>query len=163
MILPALRDDPHGAFGNMAGLQNRVAILGQLLDALMADLEDADDPACSGKTLAENTVITIHGDTPKTPLNRNGWPDGTPDGSNWIYAYGAGYLKTGWFGGINADGSVAGFDPTTGETVPNQLSTVTTASANAAVAYAVARGDMTRVSEFYNGPSIAGVVNEVLQ
>ena len=34
--------------------------------------------------------MTIHGDTPKNPLDRGGWPDGTPDNSNWMYVLGAG-------------------------------------------------------------------------
>ena len=104
-------------------------------------------------------VITIHGDTPKDPRNMNGWPDGTPNNSNWLYVMGNGYLKTGWFGGVKADGSTAGFDPTTGNEVPGQSSIATSAAAGAAVAFAVAKGDMKRVSDFYTGPAIDGIVN----
>jgi hypothetical protein len=160
VILPALRDDPHGAFNDMGNLNNRVTILGQMLDALMEDLAGYADPACANKSLADTTVITIHGDTPKTPLNRSGWPDGTPGNSNWIYVMGNGYLKTGWFGGVKANGNIDGFNPTTGATVPNQSSGATSAAAGAAVAFAVAKGDMGRVSQFYNGPSLGGIVNE---
>lgn len=160
VILPALRDDPHGAFNDMGNLNNRVTILGRMLDALMEDLAGYADPVCANKSLADTTIITIHGDTPKTPLNRSGWPDGTPGNSNWIYVMGNGYLKTGWFGGIRANGNVDGFNPTTGATVPGQSSASTSAAAGAAVAYAIAKGDMGRVSPFYNGPSLAGIVNE---
>jgi hypothetical protein len=158
VILPALRDDPHGAFNDMGNLNNRVTVLGQMLDALMIDLGTAQDPVCAGKTLADTTVLTIHGDTPKTPRNRSGWPDGTPGDSNWIYVLGQGYLKTGWFGGITPN-DVIGFDPKTGADVPNQPSSATAAAAGAAVAFAVAQGDPQRVSQFFGG-SIAGIVNE---
>lgn len=160
VILPALRDDPHGAFNNMGNLQMRVSILGQMLDALMEDLAGYADPACNNKSLADTTVITIHGDTPKDPRNRSGWPDGTPQNSNWIYALGNGFLKTGWFGGVRANGNVDGFDPTTGENVAGQGAGVTAAAAGAAVAFAVAKGDMARVDQFYNGPSLGGIVNQ---
>jgi hypothetical protein len=159
VILPALRDDPHGAFNNMGNLQTRVQLLGQMLDELMADLANTPDPACAGKTLADSTIITIHGDTPKNPRNRSGWPDGTPNNSNWIYVMGNGYLKTGWFGGIT-ENDVYGWDPTSGQDVMGQPSNQTSAAAGAAVAYAISQGDMQRVSQFYNGPALSGVVNE---
>jgi hypothetical protein len=160
VILPALRDDPHGAFNDMNNLRNRVAILGQILDAMMEDLGEADDPACTGRSLADTLVLTVHGDTPKNPRNRSGWPDGTPQNSNWIYVLGNGYLKTGWFGGIRENGDVDGFDPGTGEAVPGQRSNVTSACAGAAVGYAITQGDMVRVGNYYNGPAINGIVNE---
>ena len=31
-----------------------------------------------GLSLADNLVFTVTGDTPKNPLQRMGWPDGTP-------------------------------------------------------------------------------------
>lgn len=159
VILPALRDDPHGAFNDMNNLASRVSMLGTMLDALLEDLDGTADPSCAGKSLADSTVITIHGDTPKTPRTRSGWPDGTPNNSNWIYVMGNGYLKTGWFGGITPT-TTYGFDPTTGENVENQASTTTSAAAGAAVAYAISQGDMQRVSRFYNGPALTGIVNE---
>lgn len=160
VILPALRDDPHGAFNNMGNLMDRVSRLQQSFDALMEDLAASPDPACSNQNLADTTVITIHGDTPKDPRNRNGWPDGTPQGSNWLYVLGAGYLKTGWFGGVRENGNVNGFDPRTGDNVNGQQASVTAPAAGAAALYAVAQGDMERVSRFYNGDSITGLVNE---
>lgn len=160
VMVPAMRDDPHGAFNDPNNLRNTVATLGQILDAFRADLMAIPDPTCSGKMLGDTTVMSIHGDTPKTPLNRNGWPDGTPGNSNWMYVLGAGHLKTGWFGGIRRDGSVIGWNPATGEDA-NVASATTANAASAAVAYAVAKGDMRRVGEFYRGDAISGVVNAI--
>ena len=160
VIIPAMRDDPHGAFQNMGTLTDTVGTLGTMLDAFMDDLALVQDPVCTTATLAESTILTVHGDTPKDPRNRGGWPDGTPNNSNWLYVMGNGYLKTGWFGGVRADGSTDGFDPTSGADVKGQQSNATSASAGAAVAYAVAKGDMKRVADFYAGPSIDGLVNK---
>ena len=103
-------------------------------------------------------MISIHGDTPKDPLVRSGWPDGTPGNSNWVYVLGAGWTKTGWFGGIMRDGSVHGFNPATGASVPGQSSAMTAQAASAAIAYAVAKGDQRRVNDFYRGVDYAGIV-----
>lgn len=158
VVIPAMRDDPHGAFNDMGNLRSTVQTLGAILDAFRADLMAVDDSSCAGKKLGENTVISIHGDTPKTPLNRNGWPDGTPGNSNWTYVLGAGYLRTGWFGGIDRDGSVRGWDPQTGNDA-NVPSGNTARAASAAIAYAIAKGDMRRVQDFYRGDDITGVVS----
>jgi hypothetical protein len=157
VILPAMLDDPHGAFGDMNNLSMTVAALGKYLDEFMADL-DTTDPACSGLKLSDTTIMTFHGDTPKDPFNRSGWPDGTANNSNWLYVLGNGYLKTGWFGGLTADGKTTGFDPSTGASVANQSSNMTSASAGAAVAYAVAKGDIRRVQDFYTGPALDGII-----
>lgn len=66
--------------------------------------------------------------------------------------------KNGWFGGVRADGSVDGFDPTTGQDVPGQPSADTANAAGAAVAYAVAKGNLAKVKEYYSGPEITGIV-----
>ena len=160
VILPAMRDDPHGAFGDMNNLMMKVKMLGGMLEQFLADLGGIPDPLCSGRTLADDVVLTIHGDTPKDPRNMNGWPDGTPNNSNWMYVMGNGYLKTGWFGGVKADGSTAGFDPTTGDEVPGQSSMATAPAAGAAVAFAVAKGDLKRVNDFYSGPALDGIINK---
>lgn len=159
VILPAMRDDPHGAFGDMNNLRATVGQLGKMLDEFVKDLNVDADPLCTSRKLADNLVLTVHGDTPKDPLTNNGWPDGTPNNANWIYVMGNGYLKTGWFGGVRKDGTTDGFDPTTGNNVPNQPADATSAAAGAAVAFAVAKGDMKRVQEFYTGPAIDGMVN----
>jgi hypothetical protein len=161
VIVPAFRDDPHGAFNDMAGTIATVAGLGKILDAFMADCQASADPSGCSKSLADGIVITVHGDTPKDPTQRSGWPDGTPGNSNWLYVFGNGYTKTGWHGSIAVDGSVAGFNPATGADVPGQASAMTSQAAAAAAAYAVAKGDLRRVQDFYRGGSIAGITNAV--
>lgn len=140
----------------MATLVRTVHTTGKILNAFYADLMSRDDSTCAGQKIGDNFVMSIHGDTPKTPLNRNGWPDGTPGNSNWVYVFGNGMLKTGWFGGLDRTGRVTGWDPGTGGT-----STMTSAQlampASAAIAYAVARGDMRRVQDFYRDAAIDGV------
>ncbi|HEY1959946.1 MAG TPA: hypothetical protein VGH28_30265 [Polyangiaceae bacterium] len=159
VIIPAMRDDPHGAFNDMAQLQTNVTALGKIFDAFMADCAGIPDPSGCGQNLDKGVVFTIHGDTPKDPTNRNGWPDGTPNNSNWLYVFGNGFLKTGWFGNVSAARVATGFDPTTGNDVAGQGSGVTAAPAAAAAAYAVAKGDMRRVQDFYRGPALDGIIN----
>ena len=152
-----LRDDPHGAFNDMNNLRMRVTLLGKILDGFMADLGQYDDASCGGTKLSDNVVITINGDTPKNPRDRSGWPDGTPNNCNWMYVYGNGLLKTGWYGGVLRDGSVRGWDPATGAE-NNTASRDLAGAASAAVAYAIAKGDMRRVGDFARGVNIAGVI-----
>jgi hypothetical protein len=159
VIMPAMRDDPHGAFNNMQGLMNNVMMLGKIFDAFMADCAATPDPSGCGKPLSEGIAFTIHGDTPKTPLNRGGWPDGTPQNSNWLYVYGNGFLKTGWHGGIMANGTVNGYNPADGSNVQGQSAATTANASTAAALYAVAKGDMRRVQDFYRGGPINGIVN----
>ena len=162
VVMPAFLDDPHGAFGGGTTAPTRdVALLGKILDSFMADCAGAPDPSCAAKSLADTIVMTVHGDTPKNPRDRNGWPDGTPGNSNWMYVLGNGYLKTGWFGGIRADGTVLGFDPANpapNATIAGKASNTHTNAAAAAVAYAVAKGDMRRVSDFYRGGPIDALI-----
>ena len=56
------------------------------------------------------------------------------------------------------NGSVDGFDPVTGNTVVDQKSTVTSTAAGAAVAYAVAKGNINTVTPFYAGAPITGLI-----
>ena len=155
VMMPAMEDDPHGAFANMGTLQMTVATLGKSLDAFLGDLA-VPDPTCAGAKIADNVVLSIHGDTPKNPLDRNGWPDGTPNNSNWIYVMGNGYLRTGWHGGVQADGSTRGFDPATGAE-NNAPASATANAATAAIAYAIARGDSRAIQDFARGVDIKGI------
>jgi hypothetical protein len=161
VIVPALRDDPHGAFNDLATLTSTVTTLGKILDGFHADLGRRADPTCAGKTLADNYVLSIHGDTAKNPLQRGGWPDGTPGNANWTYVFGNGLLRTGWFGGIRRDGTVVGWDPSNGNDAA-VASTVTANPASAAIAYAIAKGDLRRVREFYRGADLGGVVRSIV-
>jgi hypothetical protein len=154
VIFPAMLD----ALGQMTA-----QTLGQMLTAFMADCAATPDPSCSSQTLADSIVFTIHGDTTKDCTQRSGWPDGTVGNSNTLYVYGNGFLKTGWFGNIDANRNMSGFDPTTGAAVPGQASSMTAAPAAAAVLYAVSKGDSRRVEDFYTGPALTGITNVTQQ
>jgi hypothetical protein len=152
--------DPHPAFDNMTRLQTTVKYFGQFMDRFYSDLETAPDPACTAENLSKTVIMTAHGDQPHSPLARSGWPDTTPGNFNWVYAMGNGYLGTGWYGHPKIDGTATAFDPTTGgdmaATAGSQIQCAHAASA--AIAYAVAKGDLDAVKEFYDGPAITGIV-----
>jgi hypothetical protein len=148
LIMPAMRDDPHGAFQNMQSLTSNVMMLGKIFDSFMADALATPDPACGSRTLGDNLVFTITGDTPKDPLNRGGWPDGTQQNHNVVYAFGNGYLKTGWFGDLNVNGTVSTWNTQTGAPMPGGNSAAMGSPAAAAIAFAVSKGDARRVADF---------------
>jgi hypothetical protein len=160
VVVPAMKDDPHGAFNDMNALTATVTALGKVLDAFRADLAAAPDDQCAGQSLADSLVLSIHGDTPKDPLERNAWPDGTQQNANWTYVLGGGLLKTGWFGGIDRNGGVRGFDPATGNDAAYDGGAAARA-ATAAIAYAIARGDLRRVGDFASGVNLTGITNAV--
>lgn len=149
VVLPGLRDDPHEAFTNLGLLDSTTAGLKRILDAFMADLASRTD-SVTNTPLSEDIVITVEGDTPKTPFDRTNWLDDTPQNSNWVYIYGGGTLKTGWFGGISgtrAQNTVTGFDPSTGAPTTYR-GDLQAKAAVGAVAYAVTRGDIRAVQDF---------------
>jgi hypothetical protein len=158
VLLEGMRDDPHDRFTNNTAIPTAMA-LQTVFDGLMGDLVAASDS--SGKSLADLTTIVIYGDTPKDPLVAAAWPDGTQGNSNLVYAYGAGLLKTGWYGGIDRDGNVIGYNPATGAPAAYNAET-TMRAATAAIADAVARGDTRRVGDFVPGFDYNGLVNPVL-
>jgi hypothetical protein len=145
VILPGLRDDPHQAFNDPAALRASTTGLKKVLDGFMADLASKTD-SVTGARLSDDIVITIDGDTPKTPLDRNNWLDDTPANSNWMYVFGGGKLKTGWFGGIDRTGATTGFDPATGAAKAYDGG-LQAKAACAAVAYAITRGDLRAVQD----------------
>lgn len=153
--------DPH-VTGDSANSKeqgrNTTKYLGRILDGFYNDLATTEDPEDPGKMLDETTVFLAWGDTPHTPLQLNNWPDATPQDSNWIYCMGQGHLQPGWHGQVHANGDVSGWDPTTGQDVLGQPASQTANAAGAAVSYAVARGDMNTVSQYYVGPPIDGVI-----
>jgi len=51
----------------MNNLRSTVAALGKMLDEFMNDLAAIPDPVCASRPLADNVVLTVHGDTPKRP------------------------------------------------------------------------------------------------
>lgn len=143
VAMPGL--DPHGAFADIPALEARLRVIQAQLNGFHELL---------GKR-AGDVLITISGDTPKTPLERNGWPDGTPSSANWTYVVGKGYLKRGWFGAVRADGTVATYDPATGldDTVATPASRSTATAA--AIAYAGTRGDHAFVRDRLSGGELA--------
>jgi hypothetical protein len=151
VMLRAMNDDPHGAF--TGGDVNTVpAQLKKVFDAFMDDLINTVDDNTQ-RALADDFVMSIHGDTPKTPLAANGWPDGTPNGSNWVYVWGGGDLFPGWFGGIDRNGNTRGFDANGNDAPYNAANCARFATA--ALAYAVAKRDERLISPFANGIQIA--------
>lgn len=159
IVVPGPRDDPHPAFNNMAELNRVTGALRRVLDGFMTHLGTLTDTA-SGRPLSEEVVMTIEGDTPKTPLNRVGWLDDTPRNCNWMYVLGSGALRTGWFGGVDRAGAVTGFDAATGNPRPytgDAMGDQQAEAACTAVAYAIARGDLRRVQDF-SRIDIAGLV-----
>ena len=159
LIIRGFNNDPHGLFagGDAAAMGVGVA-LKNMLNGLQQFAKSRQDPACSAKTLADSLIFSVNGDTYKAPFARAGWGDGTPQNSNILYVMGGGYTKTGWFGSI-APGAVQGWDPATGNTGGAYNGGVLGGAAAAALLFAVAKGDMRRVRDFYAGPAIDGVVN----
>jgi hypothetical protein len=105
-----------------------------------------------------------NGDTTKNALNSSGWPDGTAGNHNVLYVLGNGFTKAGWFGGIQMDTTLSLWESVNGtQLASTALNGATSASlagpASAAVLFAVAKGDMRRVQDFYRGPSISGITN----
>lgn len=164
LVMRGFNNDPHGMFsgGNGQAQQTGQAI-GNMLNGLYQLGKSLQDPGCSSKTLADAMVFSVSGDTYKAPFNRDGWGDGTPGNSNILYVMGAGQIKTGWFGEIANGNTVRAWNIANGNVDPNanfanvrgQLG----AAGAAAALFAVAKGDMRRVRDFYNGPAIDGIVN----
>jgi hypothetical protein len=159
VLLPGMLDDPHGAFADPTGTAQSIKTLGQIWESFFADLMAIDDPMCAGAKIGDNTVMAWVGDTHKDPFTPSGWPDGTANNSNAMWVFGAGQLKAGWFGQAKADGSIETWDPTTGAEIQGGSSAAMAGPAGGAVLFAVAKGDMRRVQDFYRGPTLDGVVH----
>lgn len=151
VALPAMRDDPHGAFADGSAM-SVPPMLKKVFDGFMTDLKNTVDDN-TGKVLADDTVMTICGDTTKNPLQRGGWPDGTPNNSNVVWVYSAGHLKSGWFGGTKRDNTVTGFDASGNAAAYNGGNTAKFAMAS--IAYAIAKRDERAISAFANGTTVA--------
>jgi len=155
IVMPAMNDDPHTAFAD--GRVNTVpAQLKTIFDAFMSDLKSTTDDV-TNKVLADDTVITFSGDTPKDCTSHAGgnWGDGTPNGQNFLWCYSAGHLKTGWFGSVSPTGTVTGYDANGANATYNAANTAKYALAS--VAYAIAKGDERAISPFANGVAISGI------
>ena len=152
VVLPAMGDDPHGAFDNN-DVATVPASLKGVFDGFFNDLTNTTDDNTM-QALIDDTVLTIHGDTTKNPLQKGGWPDGTPGNTNVVYVYSAGHLKSGWFGSVDRNGNVKGFDATgkpAAYTGTNEAK-----YAMASIAYAIAKRDERLISQFANGITVSG-------
>jgi len=160
VTLPAFLDDPHGAFADLPTLTATVQGYGKILDAFLADVMAVDDPMCAGRRIGDNLVMAWIGDTTKDAFVKSAWPDNTVNGHNVMWVMSNGWTKAGWFGGLDVNNTLSTWDPATGANTTTGLSSAQLAMpASAAVLFAVAKGDMRRVQDFYRGPDIGGVVN----
>jgi hypothetical protein len=156
IVAPIMNDDPHTAF-TAGGINIVPPKLKQVFDAFMADLTSTTDDV-TGKSLADDTVLTITGDTPKScvvPRGGAGWDDGSPASHNVVYVYSAGDLKSGWFGGVSRAGAVTGFDP---QGKPAAYNTATTMRlALSSIAYSIAKRDDRTITNFTNNTPISDI------
>lgn len=164
LLMRGFNNDPHGMFGGGNAQAAQVSgAMAKMLDGLYKLGKGLQDPSCSAKTLSDALVFSVSGDTFKQPFARNNWDDGTPGGANILYVMGAGFVKTGWHGELTNANTVKAFDIATGNiangTAYNQVRGQLSAAAGAAALFAVAKGDMRRVNDFYNGPAIDAIVN----
>jgi hypothetical protein len=158
IVMRAYNDDPHGAFDSGAAL-TRPPMHKAIFDAFMADLTNTTDDNTL-KALADDIVITIAGDTTKTPMSRPGWGDGTPQNSNVVYIYSSGHLKSGWFGGTLRNGTVQGVTPDGDPTAYNGATMARYATAS--IAFAIAKRDERMIAAFANGTTIGGKFGNLL-
>jgi hypothetical protein len=152
IVAPAMTGDTHTAFSSN-DVSSIPAQMKTIFDAFMTDLTTNIDEA-TNKSLADDTVLTICGDTPHNALDRDGWPDPTPGNSNQVYVWSAGHLKSGWFGQIRANGTVQGFDAQANPAAYNGANTARYAMAS--IAYAIAKRDERAIAGFANGLTISG-------
>lgn len=152
IVAPAMTGDTHTAF-SANDVASIPAQMKTIFDAFMTDLSTNIDDA-TNKSLADDTVLTICGDTPHNALDRDGWPDPTPGNSNQVYVWSGGHLKSGWFGQIRANGSVQGFDAQANPAAYNGANTARYAMAS--IAYAIAKRDERAIAGFANGLTISG-------
>ena len=156
VVMPAFNDDPHTAF--TSGSVNIIPPqLKKVFDAFMTDLQNTNDEVTL-KSLADDTVITVTGDTTKNcliPRGGAGWDDSSPGNTNAVFVYSAGDLKSGWFGGIKRDGTVQGYDANAAPAAYDPVAT--NRFALASVAYAVAKRDERQLTSFANNVRISDV------
>jgi hypothetical protein len=149
----AFNDDPHPAFGN----GDSTAVPPQIkaiFDGFMTDLQNTLDDN-TGQPLADDIVIINKGDTFKTPVDKNGWNDNTPNGSNAIWVYGAGHLYSGFFGDVSTANVAQGVDAAGKLTAYNAANT--SKQALAAILYAITKRDDRLIQSFVGGTQVSGI------
>jgi hypothetical protein len=156
VVMSVLADNPKGYFaGGPTAAGTASDQLAGLLQAFFAALAGAAEPSCShagaALSLADNVAFIITGDTPKDPFTSAGWPDGTPENSNWIFFRSNGWLKPGWFGQIDQDAGLVTFAPQTGALgIATKVDDSNAASL--AILFAIARGHTANVTAVSSAP-----------
>lgn len=157
LVVPAFRDDPHGAFTTPDATTVSTA-LARVLHAFYTELAKSNEARCghAGKplSLADNTVLVVTGDTPKNPFDQTGWPDGTPSSSNIVYVRSNGFLTAGWFGAVTAGGGAVWMDPTTGSPTAGRTMADARNAFTAGLLFAISRGNTSFVSAQTSAPYI---------
>lgn len=162
VVMPGTNDDPHNGFDlGVANATTRANRLATTLDAFYADLALFREPSCvhagAALSLANNTVMTVVGDTPKNSFNRAGWGDAVLGLGNWMYLRSNGFTRPGWFGRIAPATGRTNFHPATGELDASVTAESNAATAFAAALYSIARGDAAAIAP-YTSATYSGVV-----
>jgi hypothetical protein len=150
----AFNDDPHGAFGGNDFMTVPPQIQA-IFNGFMGDLRRTVNDN-TGQSLADDIVIINKGDTFKTPVDRNGWNDNSPNGSNAIWVYGAGHLYSGYFGNVTANDTAQGI-AADGRTLVAYNAANTAKQALAAILYATAKRDDRLIQSFVGGTAVSNV------
>ena len=151
-----MQDDPHTAFQDMTTLAVEREDARQIFDAFMADCLALPDPSGAERHAGRQRRHHHLGRHPEGRAHRRGWPDSTAYDHNLLYVMGNGYLKTGWFGNLGADGTLTTWDPNTGRRGDDDERAART-YADVGGAYAIAKGDTERVQDF-NGTAPPGAI-----
>ncbi|MBK7859415.1 MAG: hypothetical protein IPJ65_12490 [Archangiaceae bacterium] len=164
MVIGGYADDPHTAFAAGANPARTTDELAGILDAFTRELAAHPEPTCSHRgaalTLDHNVAVVISGDTPKSPFVANGWPDGSPSGSNLVYVRSNGFLGAGWFGQLSPTGRTL-FDPISGALSTTAPRSASDEAAMLGILFAISRGDTARVVSVSPAPYL-GVVSSQL-
>ena len=167
---------PNGGGGANAATAS--AYLANIMNAFQDDLMETVDPFDPKYRLGDNTVICLIGDVSRTGISINNWNDPTGLGQNRCWVMSNGLLRTGFFGGDRAaipgqgatsnahdalgPGEACMWDFKTGDAIPAtavgriagknyDIRAEYGNAAMAAVLYAVTRGDLRAVNNFYTG------------
>lgn len=152
IIIPAVANDPHGAFATVGPATTMADGLARMVEGFYLELATMKEPRCGHNgaplSLADNVVLIVSGDTPKDSFNSNGWPDGTTANYNLLYVRSNGWLTPGWFGQVSPLGK-ADFSPTTGQQVSPSTPASSASARNGAlggVLHAISRGNAAFVN-----------------
>jgi hypothetical protein len=148
------QNDPHGFF-DQGDSATEPQVFRKILQTFLEKAAATTDPL-TGQSLDRNIVLAVHGDTYKSPTNRGGWGDGTPNNSSVVYVYSSGDIKPGWHGNVSAAGATTTDDA--GKPVAyngaNGL-----AVAMSSIAYAVAKRQSREVQSYTGATKYDAHVN----